>query len=171
MIRYRARDNYYGIVVPGDIMLRFYTTEGAIVVQTTGNNGVGYAKHYISLVGCSRQTVLARLKKLIPRFRYQQEFVEFRRNLRQRLFAPVTKCWDEVLPKNVATWLHEYIWNVVEEMNEHCVDNLRAANVRSTAQKRRYNSQKEHGCCGFWDSVVDCPVDSNRYFVGFNYGH
>lgn len=152
-------------------MLRFYVAEGCVVVQTIGNNGKGYAKHCLSLAGCSRQKLLARLKKLVPRFRCQQEFVEFRRDLRRRLFAPVQKSWDEVLPKNVAAWLHEYIWDVVAEMDERCVDNLRVANVKSTAQKRRYRSQQKHGCCGFWDSVVDCPIDNNRYYVGFNYGH
>lgn len=174
MIRYEPRPTFYGGYEQqssNDIILRFYTTENAVVVQTIGNNGKGYAKHCISLAGCLRQQVEARLKKLVPRFRLQEEFVRFRKDLRRRLYTPAVKSWDEVLPKNIADWFHDYIWDVVKEMNEHCVDNLRVANVRSTAQKRRYRRQQKSGCCGFWDSVVECPIDNQKYFVGFNYGH
>ena len=114
---------------------------------------------------------MRRIKQLVPRFRYQHEFVEFRKALRRLIYMPRTKEWHEVLPQDVCAWLQKHMWDIVEDMNEHCVDNFRAAYVNSTSQKRRYKRQQRRGCCGFFDSVVLCPVDQKQYLIGFNYGH
>ena len=172
MIRYSIRDRCVRRE-PGDIILKhYYDYEKKILnVFAVSKTWEPYAMHGIDLSNCSREQFMSRIKKLVPRFRYQSEFVEFRKVLRRLIYAPRAKSWYDVLPQNVATWLEKYMWDIVEEMNEHCVDNLRAACVNSTAQKRRYKSQQKHGCCGFYDETVLCPIDGKHYFIGFNYGH
>ena len=49
------------------------------------------------------------------------------------------------------------------------VDNRRFAAADSRKDMRRYNAQKDHGCCGYYDATV--TVMGRLFWIGCNYGH
>ena len=50
------------------------------------------------------------------------------------------------------------------------IDNFRMARVWKSSDCRRYQREKNNGCCGFYDDIVTAP-DGNKYLIGCNYGH
>jgi hypothetical protein len=75
---------------------------------------------------------------------------------------------DYEIPVEVVYWLFSYIEKIVDDP---CRDNYRCALVGNRKQERRYQKQKESGCCGSIDEKVICPIDNKEYWVGCNHGH
>jgi len=78
------------------------------------------------------------------------------------------KDWDDVLPVEIRRWANTELAKAMDGLD--CVDNARVALVGNTGQVRRYNRQRESGCCGSSDFQATGP-DGNRYMLGFNFGH
>lgn len=86
------------------------------------------------------------------------------------------KEWEETMTQEEVNFCYKSIFDVIDK-NEgiSCVDNHRAARIWVSSQRRRYKKQKDRGCCGFYDAVVQrWNPEKNRfdlYMIGFNYGH
>ncbi len=62
--------------------------------------------------------------------------------------------------------------DLLREVNDHCIDNIRVADWSKRQERNRYNKQKASGCCGSVDRVVHIGIFFPREFhIGLNYGH
>lgn len=59
--------------------------------------------------------------------------------------------------------------HVEEKMDDHCIDNVRFAFLDDDHGMLKYNAQKEDGCCGVFDTMVE--VNGRLATVGCNWGH
>lgn len=50
-----------------------------------------------------------------------------------------------------------------------CVDNWRVARKDNPEEVRAYETARDDGCCGFYDTEV--LVDGVIFMIGCNYGH
>lgn len=98
----------------------------------------------------------AKYPKHIARFLYK----ELRRE-RNRIIEEYD--WERYFGKGTVALIWEEIGRLTEGYD--CVDNVRVANIHSKNQIRKYNKQKDEGCCGSFDTVV------GNWMIGFNYGH
>lgn len=73
---------------------------------------------------------------------------------------------SEIFPFFIISWAYE----MINQRDLDCVDNIRIAKIGNSSQKRRYRKQQKSGCCGFMDVIREAP-DGQRYMVGCNYGH
>jgi hypothetical protein len=80
--------------------------------------------------------------------------------------ASWAKSWDEVLPGDVVRWANAYF----AQLELDCMDNCRVALLKSPSQMRRFKKQRDSGCCGSHEEVLDGP-DGKKYILGCNYGH
>jgi len=88
------------------------------------------------------------------------------KSIRHQRFNPL-KEWEEALSPNIVRWALDKLHNISE--NYDYVDNFRVAKFGNTSQMRRYKRDRNNGCCGFYDKIVDGP--GGKYLIGFNYGH
>lgn len=70
-------------------------------------------------------------------------------------------------PKSVKEKLEQ----LIKEVNDPCIDNIRIAKKSHPDEVDRYEDYQEEGCCGFVDVEFTAPEDSEIYLIGFNYGH
>lgn len=111
------------------------------------------------------------MKKVRFKFQYQHQWVQLRKKLRQDLNAQKAKTWEECVRPKIRYWLLETISDHADSVDDNCIDNYRAACMSVSRQVRRYRKTRAKGCCGFYDTIVRCPIDGCRYLIGFNYGH
>jgi len=71
----------------------------------------------------------------------------------------------------IKLWLHNHITKIIDEDDYEYADNVRYARKGDKKQVLIYKQQQEHGCCGFYDGEVKCPIDNQTYLIGFNFGH
>ena len=76
------------------------------------------------------------------------------------------KTWEDVLPSNIVRWADCHLHNLGLE----CMDNQRVALLKSPSQMRRFKKQRDKGCCGSYEEVLDGP-DGKKYILGCNHGH
>ncbi len=57
----------------------------------------------------------------------------------------------------------------IDDIDDPCVDSLRAASENDAAELELYNDIKAGGCCGFYDEEI--ILNGTKYYIGFNYGH
>jgi hypothetical protein len=76
---------------------------------------------------------------------------------------------DAALPRKVRFWV-ESLFRELKATHDF-MDNLRWARVKPTIGISAYRNRRRKGCCGFYDAVHLCPIDSRKYKIGFNYGH
>lgn len=81
-------------------------------------------------------------------------------------FERQKKNWDDVLPSNIVRWADCHLHNLGLE----CMDNQRVALLKSPSQMRRFKKQRDRGCCGSYEEVLDGP-DGKKYILGANHGH
>ena len=80
--------------------------------------------------------------------------------------ASQEKRWDGVLPGDVVRWANAYF----AQRKLDFMDNRRVALLRSPSQMRRFKKQRNNGCCGSHEEVLEGP-DGKRYILGCNRGH
>lgn len=158
----------------GEIVIKHAIKPSALDVKRFGydQNDLLWCYHVIKQK--KLQTIPKHIKARFRKyFDTEIEWVLFFKDLNKSIgrFRNGGKHWTEALPLDIAEWLGTRLRQFQEEMDEHCVDNYRAANVRKSSQMRRYLKSQKDGCCGFFDTVVICPIDQNEYTIGFNYGH
>ena len=76
------------------------------------------------------------------------------------------KSWEDVLPSNIVRWAHSYF----DRLELECMDNRRVALLKSSSQMRRFKKQRDEGCCGSHEEVLDGP-DGRKYILGCNHSH
>lgn len=144
------------------------------IIKKTPPKDVGYpeladATHTIKFK--DRETTRKALKRIRTKFRYQHEWVNFRKDIIKALYTPVEKLWEDVLDDKVAIWASQKLQHLKQKYGDNCTDNYRVAKVGNSPQERRYRRQYKQGCCGFFDCIEICPKDGQAYRLGFNYGH
>ncbi len=181
MIRYisdkRRRKNANTIYLGSDLIISFGVYGGPEVqhqlqgkpllyqtLRTTGD----WCRHKLPKPK-NRQEVRAFFRLTRPRFRYEHEWADLRKDFISQYYAPQPKEWSQVLPDNVALWASRRLQEITRELS--FVDNYRVARVGNTCQERRYRRQQKRGCCGFLDVINVCPIDGKPYRLGCNYGH
>lgn len=105
------------------------------------------------------------------KFRYLQEWVEFKNDILKQYYYSQEKFWEDVLPERVALWASRKLQQLKQTHGDSCTDNYRVARVGNTCQERRYRRQRKNGCCGFFDCIEICPINGLSYRLGFNFGH
>ncbi len=76
-----------------------------------------------------------------------------------------------VLTDEEKRWILDLLESEAELYRLDCVDNRRAADADDPEDVTRYQTQKDRGCCGFYDKVVSHPVTGRRIMYGCNHGH
>ena len=76
------------------------------------------------------------------------------------------KYWYDVLPSDIVRWADCHLHNLGLE----CMDNQRVALLKSPSQMRRFKRQRDKGCCGSYEEVLNGP-DGKKYILGCNHGH
>jgi len=181
MLRYKGkkrRDYPQGVIhLPMDIWVDFTHHNNIEVLHKVGkilsflyDNRTDYqwCRHRLPNPK-SRQELHEFFKRIRPRFRYEHEWADLRKEFTSFYYAPRPKYWNEVLPDKVVLWASRRL--AALQGKEACVDNFRVARVGNTCQERRYRRQVKDGCCGFMDIIEICPHDGHAYRLGFNYGH
>jgi len=171
---------------PNNIQLGFYIDCGGnlIIYHEMKPSSFAIKKYGYSdsdKIVCShtiKQSKLRQIPKSIKtrfrnRFESEHQWVLFFKDLNKYIgmYRVSGKNWVDTVPLPVSNWLLGRLEQYKNEMDEHCVDNYRAANVRKSSQMRRYRRDQKSGCCGFFDVKEVCPIDHNEYIMGFNYGH
>jgi hypothetical protein len=85
--------------------------------------------------------------------------------------------WDDQLMSEGYIGADDFIF-LLKEMSklntticgDGCIDNLRAACTSNKISMKRYQEQKEEGCCGECDIEVKAP-SGLKYIIGHNCGH
>ena len=62
-----------------------------------------------------------------------------------------------------------WMYDDLDSQDEHCTDNSRFAFCDDEAEIANYESIRDTGCCGYYDSMV--MVGGRKAVVGCNYGH
>jgi hypothetical protein len=94
------------------------------------------------------------------------------KRLRQERYSQLgTYNWESYFESSPMTL--DFILDKISELTrkEFCVDNIRVAFEDNKTQMRRYNKQKNTGCCGSSDNTVFCWFRMKNIKIGFNYGH
>lgn len=86
------------------------------------------------------------------------------------------KDWEETMTKEEVDFIYSTFHQIISNDRDfYNCDNLRAARVWISSQRRRYRRQKESGCCGSYDTIVKKWNEEKQsfdlYMLGFNYGH
>lgn len=69
-------------------------------------------------------------------------------------------------------WLCNQLAKLYKEIDDGCVDNLRADKALADGGKTdNYIRAMYAGCCGTADKLVVNPKTNNSFWIGFNYGH
>jgi hypothetical protein len=144
-------------------------TEKEIIERGYDRNDLPIVWHSFKVNELNRNDLPEIFKRIKTKFRYEHEWVEFRKDIKYALYSDMSKDWSTVLPDNITLWASRRLNELSRD--ESCVDNYRVAKVGNTCQERRYRRQKNRGCCGFYDIVDLCPIDGKSYRLGFNYGH
>ena len=72
---------------------------------------------------------------------------------------------------NVGKWLAGKINEMVEEIDDPCIDNFRVAEIDNSYEEVAYYTIANAGCCGFEDREVIHEVTNRKFRIGCNYGH
>ena len=72
--------------------------------------------------------------------------------------------------EEVGTWVYETLEYMISEIDDSCVDNERYCDLDED-DRTEYDSAVAHGCCGFVDEDIRCPINGHMFKLGFNYGH
>lgn len=65
--------------------------------------------------------------------------------------------------------LERAIETMLKNLDEPCVDNVRFTAVNDRKEMKRYNRQREEGCCGSHDEEI--LICGKKFMIGCNYGH
>ena len=69
----------------------------------------------------------------------------------------------------VGAALNELLAEAIESDGPLNMDNQRWCEVGVESEEAAYEQQKDDGCCGSVDKVVE--VNGRKFRIGFNYGH
>jgi hypothetical protein len=86
------------------------------------------------------------------------------------------KSWHETMTNAELLFLRSEFMRILSSGKfGGCIDNYRAARIWKSSQVRRYLKDRDHGCCGSYDTVVEkwnwTKLRYDKYLLGFNYGH
>lgn len=90
---------------------------------------------------------------------------------RQRREASMAKMPPVESYGPLAGWLQSQLDDMVREVDDPAVDNLRWAEKSVSRQRRAYYRAKASGCCGSEDREVTHPETGRVFLIGCNYGH
>lgn len=85
------------------------------------------------------------------------------------------KSWEETMDPDEVEFCRKAIDKQIRRLGAEFADNFRAARMWKSSQRKRFSKQRDRGCCGSHDFVVQRWSSEKKrydlYLLGFNYGH